>query len=193
MKNLVLPKTLRRKRSRGRSGTLLVGAGETLLSLGLLTDTLGRRIRLASVVATVLEFGLVVLAAAVSVGFLKLVVRKLTRALGIGLLGAVSFGIGLPALGLALPTLAVGNRVLRRLPLSRVPWFGRSRWERFLAFVGGPRGLATGGVGASLLGIGAYTGRLGEPHVVFGHSLTLFALFVLLSVPGVLIYWLRRA
>lgn len=183
----MLPTALQRTKTRGRSGKLLIGAGEAVFTLGLFTDTLGRRVRAASVDVTVLEIGVVLVGVALAVAFLKVVVRKLKRVFGLGVVSAVSLGIGLPTLGIALPAISVGTRILRRLPLSRLPWFGRSRWERALAFVGGPRGLAAGGVGATLIGIGATTGQLGETYVVFGHSLTLLVLFALLSVPGVLI------
>ncbi|MFC7198855.1 hypothetical protein [Halospeciosus flavus] len=184
--------SLRRTQTRGRSGKLLVAAGQSLLALGLLTDTLGQRIGAGGFSVTLLELGVVVLVVALAVAFLKVVARKVKRTVGISLLSAASLGVGVPALGAALPAVSVGKRVVRRLPLSHLPWFGKSRWERVLAFLGGPRGLATGGVGAVLLTVGAQTGKLGETHVVFGQQLTLLSLFVLLSVPGVVIYGIRR-
>lgn len=184
--------SLRRTQARGRSGKLLVAAGQTLLALGLLTDTLGQRIGAGGFSVTLLELGVVVLAVALAVAFLKVVARKVKRTVGISLLSAASLGVGIPALGAVLPAVSIGKRVVRRLPLSHLPWFGKSRWERALAFLGGPRGLATGGVGAVLLTVGAQTGKLGETHVIFGQQLTLLSLFVLLSVPGVVIYGIRR-
>lgn len=188
----MLPAALQRSKTRGRSGKFLVGAGEAVLALGLFTDTLGRRVRVAGIDVTVLEIGVVLVGIALVAAFLKVAARKLRRTLGLGVASAVSFGVGLPTLGMALPAISAGKRVLSRVPLSRLPWFGRSRWERALAFVGGPRGLATGGVGATLLGVGAYTDHLGDTYVVFGHSLALLVLFALLSIPGVLIYGIRR-
>lgn len=191
---------LRRRDDRGRSGKALVGAGLTVLTLGLFTDTLAVRIGLGGLRISLLEIGVLLLGIALVVAFLRVLARKLKRKVGLGVLGAVSVGLGLPvvpALGAVL-SVPVAGRLLRRLPrvpsmvVGRLSWFGKSRWERALAFVGGPRGAAAGGYGGTLLAVGAQTGKLSTEYVVFGNRLSLLALFVLLSIPGALVYGIRR-
>lgn len=191
---------LRRPDDRGRSGKALVGAGLTVLTLGLFTDTLAVRVGLGGLRISLLEIGVLLLGGALLVAFLRVLASKLKRKVGLGILGAVSVGLGipvLPALGAVL-SVPVAGRLLRRLPrvpsrvLGRLPWFGKSRWERALAFVGGPRGAATGGYGATLIAVGAQTGELSTEYVVFGNRISLLALFVLLSIPGALVYGIRR-
>ncbi|WP_265109479.1 hypothetical protein [Halosolutus halophilus] len=182
---------LRSGTARGRSGKLLVGAGLGVLTLGMTTDTLGRRVAVAGWQPSVLELGVLLVGAAVVVAFGQYLLGKLKRAAGYGLLGSIGLGIGLPGL-IALP--AVGG-IARRLGSTvyvRIPWIGPSRWERALAAVGGPRGLVSGGYGTTLLAIGASTGKLHEVYVVFGNRLSLLAVFILLTAPGIVVYYLRR-
>jgi len=40
--------------------------------------------------------------------------------------------------------------------------------------------------------VGAWTGSLGEEYVMFGHELSLLSVFLGLTVPGVVVYYLRR-
>ncbi|APX97598.1 hypothetical protein [Natronorubrum daqingense] len=182
---------LRTKKPRGRSGKLLVGTALVVLTLGMFTGTLDRRLEALGTSITVLEACLVLVGAAVAVAFVRYLLGKLKRAAGYGLLGTFGFGIGLPAL-VALP--AVGG-VFRRVGSTvygAMPWIEPSRWGRLLSVVGGPRGLASGCYGTTLLAAGAWTDSLDDSHVVFGYELTLFSVFAIMTVPGIVVYYVRR-
>lgn len=182
---------LRTGTARGRSGKLLVGSGLAILTLGMATDTLGRRFAVAGHRPSVLELGVVLVGAALAVGFGRYLLGKLKRAAGYSLLGTVGLGIGVPAL-VALPAVGGVARRIGTTAYRRLPWVGPSRWERALAAVGGPRGLASGCYGTTLLAVGASTGSLAENYVVFGARLSLLSVFVLLTAPGVVLYYVRR-
>ncbi|WP_226004862.1 hypothetical protein [Natrinema salinisoli] len=182
---------LRTSTARGRSGKLLVGSGLVILTLGMATDTLGRRFAVAGRQPSVLEFGVVLVGAALAVAFVRYLLGKLKRAAGYSLLGTIGVGFGLPAL-IALPAVGGIARRLGSMAYVRLPWVGPSRWERVLDMVGGPRGLVSGCYGTTLLTVGASTGSLEETYVVFGNRLSLLAVFVLLTAPGIVLYYLRR-
>ncbi|QSG01362.1 hypothetical protein [Natranaeroarchaeum sulfidigenes] len=182
---------LRTKQPRGRSGKLLVGSGLCVLTLGMFTDSLAYRIGIGGRDLSVLELGVLLVAAAVALAFGKYLLGKLKRLGGYGLLGAFGIGIGLPSL-IALP--AIGG-VVRRLGsglYSALPWVERSRWVRLLGIAGGPKGLASGCYGTVVFSVGAWTGTLSEEYLVFGYELSLLSVFVGLTVPGVVVYYLRR-
>lgn len=189
----------RRRRRYGKSGQYLVAFGLAVLVGGLFTDGLGTRVALGGVSLTVLELGVLGLGVALARMLVRALLRKLKRGLLKGALAGGSLGIGLPALpalGVALPAVPYASRLARRLPTGRIarrlPWFGTSRLERLRRAVGGRRGLGTGGVGTTLVLYGARTDSLGESYVVFGNRLDLLGLFVLLAVPGALVYAVRN-
>lgn len=188
---------LRRSKNRGRSGKILAVAGQVVLALGVFTNALDQRFGVGGVSLTLLELVVVAVGVVLVVALVRTVVRKVKRTVGLGVLSALSLGVAVPTLGVALPAVSIGGRLAARLPLSRLPtsrlpWLGKSRWERALDFAGGPKGLAATGAGATVLGAGARLGKLGETHALFGNHVSLFAAVLLLSVPGALIYGIRR-
>jgi len=62
---------LRTKQPRGRSGKLLVGSGLCVLTLGMFTDSLAYRIGIGGRDLSVLELGVLLVAAAVALAFGK--------------------------------------------------------------------------------------------------------------------------
>lgn len=188
---------LRRDENRGRSGQYLVGAGLTVLVVGLLSDLLAVRVGPPGLRLSVLELGLVALGVALGRAFVRAVKRRIRRRLLKGVLGAASLGVGLPALGVALPSLPLVGRLAKRLPLRRVatrlPMLGDSRVERLARMVGGRRGVGTGGVGATLFAYGARTGTLDQQYTVFGGQLPLGTVFLLLALSGTAVYAARNA
>lgn len=182
---------VRTKTGRGKSGTYLVGAGLVFLTLGMVTDALDWTVEAGGLSLSVLEVGIVCVLLAVALAFVRYLLGKLKRAVGIGILGAVGVGFGLPSV-LAVP--AVGGFAKRVVTsvYGTMPWVETTPWGRAIAAVGGPKGLVSGCYGATLLTVGASTGSLDDEYVVFGHELTLLAVFVFLSIPGVVIYYVRR-
>lgn len=186
----VLPDALRRTQMQGRSGNLLIGTREALLTLGLFTDTLRWRIRVADIDVSILEIGIVIIGVALAVAFPK--VRSQTE------------------------TYARHRTVERRLIWNRPSDAGHSD-TRGLAWK--PDSQSTTPVAATLVRPEPMGARLGvrrrparpcdwrrwcDAHRCGGlhrptrrvvrrvRSLTLLVLFVLLSIPGVVIYWIRR-
>jgi hypothetical protein len=188
---------LRRSRRKGQSGKYLVSTGLVVLTAGMFTDTLGRQVGLAALRVSVLEVGLLVLGVALGRLLVRAVIRKLKRSAIKGLaIGGLSLGIGLPALP-AIASVPFVGRIAKRLPYDavtgRLPWFGTTRYQRLLRALGGKRGLGTGSLSATLFVYGHQAGKLSEVHDVFGHRLSLSAVFGLLAVPGTLIYIVRNA
>lgn len=196
---MVVDRLRNRRKRQGKSGQHLVGFGLLVLTVGLFTHTLGHRLALGSGSLSLLEVGVVVLGVALARLLVRSVVRKLKRGLLKGALAGVSLGVGLPAfpaLGVALPAVPFAGELAKRVPKSKlaahVPGLGVSRLTRLRRAVGGVRGVATGGVGVTLVTYGAQTEKLGETYVVFGSRYELLTLFLLLSVPGALVYAVRN-
>lgn len=188
---------LRRNRKKGQSGKYLVSTGLFVLTTGLFTDTLGWQFGIADVRVSVLEAGLLLLGIALGRLLVRAVVRKLKRSALKGLaIGGLSLGVGIPALP-AIASIPFAGRLAKRLPygpvVERIPWFGTSRYQRLVRAVGGKRGLGTGSVSATLFVYGNQTDKLSEMYSVFGHRLSLASVFVLLAVPGALVYIVRNA
>lgn len=196
---MVVDRLRNRRQRNGTSGKYLVGFGLVVLTIGLFTDTLGRQVTLGRHPVTLLEVGVGVLGLALGRLLVHALVRKLKRGLLKGLLAGVTLGVALPAmptLGVALPAVPFAGQVARRVPTARiarhVPGLGVSRRTRLRRAVGGVRGVGAGGVGATLVTYGAQTGSLDETYVVFGTRVELLTLFLLLSVPGALVYAIRN-
>lgn len=182
---------LRTKTTGGRSGKFLVAVGLLVLTLGMFTDSLGRRVGVGGWERSVLEIGMVLVALAVGYAFLTYLLAKLKRGMLYGVFGGIGFGLGVPALGMV-AALGALPRSLGSTVHGALPWVETTRWERLLAAVGGPRGLASSCYGTVLLTAGAATDSLGEEYVVFGHHLSLLTVFLVLTAPGVVSYYVRR-
>jgi len=193
----------RRRRRKGKSGKYLVTTGMSVLVVGMFTESLDTRVVFD---LSVLEIGILVLGIALGRLALVVVARKLKRTVlkGVGIAG---LSVALPAIPFAAPVVATvggllpslvavpfASKVITKLPtgVASVFGLGPTRFQRLKRALGGVRGVSAGSVGTVLVGYGVETGQLNEVYDVFGHQLSLLAVFSLLSVPGAIIYAVRN-
>jgi hypothetical protein len=101
----------------GRSGRVLLGSGLAVLTLGTFAGVLPAQVAPG---LSVLEGGVLLVGGAVTVALVRYLLGRLKRAVGVGALGALSLGPGIPVLA-ALPALPALGRRLRKVasPLVR--------------------------------------------------------------------------